>query len=30
MPFEDAFAKTFAASPAQACASWAAKAAKRR
>jgi len=30
MPFDDAFAKTFAASPAQACATWAAKAAKRR
>jgi cytochrome c553 len=30
MTFEDAFAKTFSATPAQACAAWTAKAAKRR
>jgi hypothetical protein len=30
MSFDDAFAKTFSTTPAQACASWAAKAAKRR
>lgn len=30
MPFDDAFAKTFSVTPAQACAAWAAKAAKRR
>lgn len=30
MSFDDAFAKTFATTPAQACAAWAAKAAKRR
>ncbi|MFM7244436.1 MAG: c-type cytochrome domain-containing protein [Planctomycetaceae bacterium] len=30
MPFDDAFAKTFSTTPAQACAAWTAKAAKRR
>jgi hypothetical protein len=30
MSFDDAFAKTFSTTPAQACAAWAAKAAKRR
>jgi len=30
MSFDDAFAKTFSTTPAQACATWAAKAAKRR
>jgi hypothetical protein len=30
MSFDDAFAKAFSMTPAQACAAWAAKAAKRR
>ena len=30
MSFDDAFAKTFSTTPVQACAAWAAKAAKRR